>query len=804
MIPSNMSSKKIELGANSKVNIKWSVLPIEYSRETEENIQVKFANKYGISKDNVKVVPFFITRDTYGNVCAYQNDITNNIQRPEFQRQLFITYINEHQINLNDGDFDEIIKIDDDINSRINYTLYDQNKRYSVNWIKWDNFMSYGEGNYFDFRKVNDLVLLTSEPANQGGKTTFCLDLLRFLLFGKVTSRENDWVVARVFNKHLPEATEVVVEGCVTIDGVDYVIKRTVTRPALKKRTEKSQVKHKVEYYKLVNNEYIELADEECENESTVKETNKAIKEAIGNERDFDLMICVDSDNLKDLISLKDTDRGRLISRWIGLLSLEDKDKIAREKFNKEIMPSLMINKYNKEELRNDVKVLDETNQKLSENIVDNEQKQKEIEKSLESKRIERETLLQSKKQIDENLLKVDVVTLETAIKTNTEEGKKKRSELQSNEEKLKEFGEIKYSEEEYKTLREREQHATEWLANSRVKYTSKKNEIEALKKGEYCPTCGAKLKGVDNSVKIAELEKELESLASIGVDVKNGYDDLKKQISQMEEQRTKQHEKDKLQLLIEKNRADIEILLAKHQEYKRTIKDINDNKAAIENNNKIEIALNLSAQNIKVDEECLSSLTKEITSKKAEIETNSKTIEQYNKIISTIEQEEILVRNWRLYLDMIGKNGVSKMVIRTVLPLINGELMHLLSDVCDFTVEVSIDEHNDVAFSLIHDGVKSALGSGSGFEQTVSSLALRTVLSKISSFSKPSFVVFDEILGGVAAENYDALKSLYDKMVASYGTILEITHNPALIEWHKHFITIKKENNISTIKQIS
>ena len=169
MIPSNMSSKKIELGANSKVNIKWSVLPIEYSRETEENIQVKFANKYGISKDNVKVVPFFITRDTYGNVCAYQNDITNNIQRPEFQRQLFITYINEHQINLNDGDFDEIIKIDDDINSRINYTLYDQNKRYSVNWIKWDNFMSYGEGNYFDFRKVNDLVLLTSEPANKGG-----------------------------------------------------------------------------------------------------------------------------------------------------------------------------------------------------------------------------------------------------------------------------------------------------------------------------------------------------------------------------------------------------------------------------------------------------------------------------------------------------------------------------------------------------------------------------------------------------------------------------------------------------------
>ena len=155
-----MSSKKLELGTNSKVNIKWRVLPIEYSHEGEENIRVKFANKYGISKDNVKVVPFFITKDKYGNVQEYQNDITSNIQKPEFQRQLFITYIHEHDIDVAEEDFEKIVEIDNDINSQINYTLYDQNKRYSINWIKWDNFMSYGEGNYFDFRTVNDLVLL--------------------------------------------------------------------------------------------------------------------------------------------------------------------------------------------------------------------------------------------------------------------------------------------------------------------------------------------------------------------------------------------------------------------------------------------------------------------------------------------------------------------------------------------------------------------------------------------------------------------------------------------------------------------
>lgn len=795
-----MINTKIKIGSNGKVNIKWRVLPIDYTHDAEENIKVKFAHKYGISKDNVKVEPVFITKDENGSEKEYQNDITSNIQNPEFQHKLFLDYLNEHDIT--EYDFDKIVEIDDKINSGINYTLYEQNKRYSINWIKWDNFMSYGENNFFDFRTVNGLVLLTSEPANQGGKTTFCLDLLRFLLFGKVTSRENDWVLARVFNKHLPEATEVVVEGCITIDGVDYVIKRTISRPALKKRTDKSKVTQKVDYYKLVNDQYIDLVDEECENETTVTETNKTIKEAIGNERDFDLMICVDADNLKDLISLKDTDRGRLISRWIGLLSLEDKDKLARETFNKEIMPGLMINRYNKEELKQDIKVLEENNSELSKTINENENKRVECTKKLEGLKTQRDELIASKKNIDETLLKVDIATLENSLNKTKEDGTLKRAELQSNKEKLKEIGDIVFSEEDYKALREQEKKATEWLANSRVKYTNKKNEIEVLKKGEYCPTCGAKLKGVDNSAKIAELEKELKDLAEIGADVKKSYDSLVKEIAELEEKRTKYNEKVKLQLLIDKNEVDIENLIAKYKDYERTIKEINDNKSAIEENNKIETRLNILNENYKVEEMVGITLLSDIARDKATIETNNKTIEQSKKIIETIEKEEILVRNWRLYLDMIGKNGISKMVIRTVLPLINGELKHLLSDVCDFDVEVSIDDHNDVAFSLIHDGVKSALGSGSGFEQTVSSLALRTVLSKISSFSKPSFVVFDEILGGVAAENYDALKRLYDKMVSSYGTILEITHNPALVEWHKYFITVKKENNISTIQK--
>ena len=74
---------------------------------------------------------------------------------------------------------------------------------------------------------------------------------------------------------------------------------------------------------------------------------------------------------------------------------------------------------------------------------------------------------------------------------------------------------------------------------------------------------------------------------------------------------------------------------------------------------------------------------------------------------------------------------------------------------------------------------------------------------SKISTFSKPSFVVFDEILGGIADENYDQVKLLYDKIAKDYAFVLQITHLKAIADWHSTQIVIKKENNVSRIEVI-
>jgi DNA repair exonuclease SbcCD ATPase subunit len=148
----------------------------------------------------------------------------------------------------------------------------------------------------------------------------------------------------------------------------------------------------------------------------------------------------------------------------------------------------------------------------------------------------------------------------------------------------------------------------------------------------------------------------------------------------------------------------------------------------------------------------------------------------------------------------MIGKNGIGKMVLRQTLPIINSELNYLLEDVCDFNVIVEIDDKNDINFSIIVDDVKSDLSSGSGFEQTVAALALRAVLGNISTLPRPSFMLLDEVLGGVARDNYDNVKKLYDRILKDYSFIFQITHLDDIADWHENTVVVKKENRVSSI----
>ena len=431
-------------GKNSKIVFHWKVSPYDYSKDKENSIISKASKKFSIPKDRIKVVPNFVALNEKGETFEINKDIIQNIQSPEFQIKLFKEYLDSN--NISDYDFDLIRKIDSEINGKIDYQVYDKYRRYSIKWVKWDNFLSYGADNYFDFSNLNGIVLLSGD--NQSGKTTFGIDLIHFLLFGKTDKAE---VQSKIFNKHLPESSSVVVEGCINIDGEDYIIKRTLSRPALSKRTEKSKVVQKVEYYRIVGSDKEELEEYiDNQQEENTAQTNKVIKEAIGRESDFDLIMSITETNLDSLISMKETERGRILSRWIGLLPIEEKELLAKEKFNSDIKPYLLSNKYNSETLKQENTAFDLKIKSLTKAIKGLKTANIDLDKEIDLLEKDKTLLIQSQQKVDENLLKIDITTLKARIERLTEDGLKKKAEIEKADARINEIGNVDFSVEKY------------------------------------------------------------------------------------------------------------------------------------------------------------------------------------------------------------------------------------------------------------------------------------------------------------------------------------------------------------------
>ena len=623
----------IEVKSKSKIHLHWKVNPYDYSKEKCDILSAKASKKYGIPKDRIKVIPDFVIKDEASDSMDFTSDVIQNIQDPTFQVKLFKEYLDIN--NIEGYDFDLIKQIDSEINGQIDYQVYDKYRRYSIKWVRWDNFLSYGTDNYLDFGSLRGLVLLSGEPLNQSGKTTMSVDLLHFLLFGKTSKAATQ---DKVFNKHLRDATNVVVEGCINIDGSDYIIKRTLTRPQLSKRSDKSKTTQKVEYYKVTNGSLEELEEytDNYQEENSIK-TNKVIKEAIGRESDFDLIMCVTESTLDELVRKKETERGRLLSRWIGLLPLEEKDVIARETFNSSVKPKLSSNQYNEEELTQEISAFEI---KSKESLGENKSLAKEnkaLEKEIGALEKTMETLMSSKQSIDDNLLKIDITTLKAKIERNIEDGKRKAQEIKMIDAEMSKIGDVEFSadlfDERYKAL----SSLNGEIGILGEQYKNLVKQSEHLKKSEVCPTCGRKLDGVDNSKKIAEIEKEVAETESKGKAKRMEVDALSKEIEKMKADRDLYHKKSQLMMKKSALEVNVEKLRNEYKDNAALMKEYERNSAAIDKNNKIDIEVRNTNKIISSKRENKEANLSKISSNETNIKYYKEQIEGRKSIIKKL-----------------------------------------------------------------------------------------------------------------------------------------------------------------------
>jgi DNA repair exonuclease SbcCD ATPase subunit len=772
---------------NPFIKVEWEDVPENLTQERIKRVKTYFQTKY--NSTNVKIVTKVISN--LANTKLKSLEASDNILDPQYQKNLVKDFMSENSINIK---WDLINRLDDKVNSEID--KLNQNKvRYNKWFIKkveFSNFLSYGENNVIEFTDLDGITVIESTPRNFGGKSTATVDLLMFLFFNSTTKTKTN---IEIFNK-FSDADEVKVKGEVIIDGDTYIISRNVTRK--KSKSGEYTVKNDLEFFKKAEDGSItNLSGEQR------KETETLITSAIGTQEDFLSTILTTGYNLEELIESKPTARGQIITKFLGLESLKNKEDIVKEMYS-EWSKKLISNTNNIADLDNQNNTALESIENSKEQVETLTTALNDFEEKVKRLNERKEHILTLKNNdVDRELINTNPTLLEREIN----EIISQRNASQKNADGVNAIEPSQYyHEDQHKELKGEMANLQGGNVALNHEKTSKQKLIKQLTEGAVCPTCHRSLDDVDHSEEIEKIKKEIEN---IGKDIEtNGlaFDSLKTQSDLLESLKTEfdNYERNKLrkaryELEVEQKQHEINTKQSRLDNYER-------NKSKLEENKKIDGELITLRTQIETAGADISVTNNNINKHNNNITNMEEKIDINNKLIEKIKAEEEYQQVFKTYLTIFGKNGISKIILKNMIPLLNQELHRLLSDSCYFTLELNINDKNEVEFIMIDNETRviKPLNAGSGYERTISSLALRSVLTKVSSLPKPNIVVMDEVFGKIADENLEMVGEFFKKIKNYFEHILVISHNPLIRNWSDNIIMVKKDDNISSIEYVT
>jgi len=781
-------TKLVDVPSKAQIRVDWQDYPENRTIDSVNRVKTYFSDKYGVPKTSIKINFIPILKNNAGKVIDLSDGIIDNIMDTAYQRGLFREWLKLNDVTI---DYERLCRLDD----KINEILIDREeediryRRWSIKKLWLNNFLSFGENNEIEYKNLNGLSVVNSLPANQGGKTIFTIDSLLFLFFGKTTKTETN---SEIFNT-FTNKDEVLVGGHIEIDGDEYIIERKLNRKQSKSGDYK--VTSKLEFYRIL----ADGTEENLEGEQR-RETDKLIADTIGSYDDFMLTIVATSKNLEDLMETKPTYRGRLLTKFIGLEVIEKKEEINKSLMS-DFKSKMKSNLYNTKELELEI---EDFKNIISENRITNKENDKLLKDKLgkiKEAQEKKEDLLGKRYSIDEEIKKVNPVTLKKEIEDLTNTGVELKEKLEEITSQIKDIPKFSYDEDVHEEYRTEEKNLLVEKNGVESSINTIEKLIKDLKEGEICPTCKRALDEVDHSSEIKDNEKLLKEKQKEIKKIVSNIDKIYDKLTKISEQKKNSDLYDKLGLSKDKTEIEIDRMRVDYREKTSLLKDYERNSTFIDENRKLESkilgynqlieTLETEKDNIKTE---IQNINNDTTNKEEKITENTNLIEQ-------IKREEEVLKIFDVYNRMIGKNGISKLVLSSVIPIINHELNRLLDEVCDFEIQLEMNDKNEVDFLLIKNDVVKKLKSGSGLETTLASLALRSVLGRVSTLPKPNTIVFDEVLGKVANINLDQVKIFFDKIKKMYEIIFLISHNPIVQDWADKIITIEKNNDISSLQ---
>jgi DNA repair exonuclease SbcCD ATPase subunit len=696
------------------------------------------------------------------------------------------------------------------LNTELNKRLTDEDLAKNIVWkpikFEFSNMFSYGEDNVIDFTKLNGVIGLFAP--NASGKSSI-FDAVSFCAFDKCSRafRASAILNNRKSNFRCKLQFE--------INGETFFIERTAAQ-----NSKATNVKVDVQFWKEVDGQEVSL------NGTERRDTNKNISQYLGTYEDFVLTALSLQGNNALFIDKSQSERKDLLAQFMGINVFDKLYAYALEDIKEVqiLLKKFKSNDFTTELANDELKVVDLSNSYELEEGKYNQLTEDRLEQN--------NTLLELTQQlvaVDASIVDIDGLDnkkqnqLDKIQHLKDDEAKKLEQleqfkdalvQISQSINDLATFGEldIETAHTDYIRLSSLQTSSLHSIEKCKISLEKNEEKLVHLAEHEYDPNCNFCMNNVfvkdaqktqqevdSQRIVLDELEKNysktlyrLEKLNGV-VDNYNDYKSFKQKF-------------DKGKLSAEKLVVDIKSYESKKQAAELELQNIetliqryHENEATIKNNKVLQKGIDIAKGNIEIVDKSIASVQKEMLSITG---SSSRLLEKiagmYQKIEEASELEEKYV-TYDFYLDAVKRDGVSYDLIAKSLPVIEGEVNNILSQIVDFGVTLTMDGKNITA-NIVYEDQEWGLEMCSGMEKFISGLAIRVALINVCNLPRPNFLVLDEGFGTLDGENLQSTFLLFQYLKTQFDFVTIISHLDQIRDVVDTLVEIKKENGYSKI----
>lgn len=267
-----------------------------------------------IRKNDPKSISF-VSKKTEKTQNRVHNKV-QNLRDPVIQNELIRDFLSNK--GLLEDEYNEIFRINEQINTLINEEQLARNTFWSIKTFKWSGLFIYESENQIDFKDYQGLIGIFGK--NYTGKSSI-IDSILFTIFGSTSKREKK-LINVLNNKSTRGYGEITIE----CDNKLYTIKREIKRTTKTTKGIKSETASSaVDFYCKSGEQIISL------NDLTRTKTDKVIQSIFGSYEDFSLSSLVSQMDSYRFLNEGTTKRKEIVANFLDLQIFEEKLKLAKE-----------------------------------------------------------------------------------------------------------------------------------------------------------------------------------------------------------------------------------------------------------------------------------------------------------------------------------------------------------------------------------------------------------------------------------------------------------------------------------------